>query len=53
MMTQFMNKILVFQTWGIGDMIIPFVMDEIESADINTPLDFEFAEMIIRRKDGN
>ena len=32
----------------VGDIIIPFVMDEIESIDINTPLDFKFAEMIIK-----
>jgi CMP-N-acetylneuraminic acid synthetase len=31
----------------IGDVIIPFVMDEIESVDINTPLDFEFAKLIL------
>ncbi|MFC1546341.1 cytidylyltransferase domain-containing protein [bacterium] len=30
----------------IGDKVIPFIMDEIESVDINTYLDFEFAEMI-------
>ena len=32
----------------IGDVIIPFVMDEMESIDINSPLDFEFAEMILK-----
>lgn len=31
-----------------GDMIIPFIMDEIESIDINNPLDFTFAEMILK-----
>ncbi len=31
-----------------GDVIIPFIMDEIESIDINTMLGFQFAEMIIR-----
>lgn len=31
-----------------GDKIIPFIMDEIESIDINNPLDFQFAEMIMR-----
>ncbi len=30
-----------------GDIIIPFVMDEIESVDINTKLDLQFAEMVI------
>jgi N-acylneuraminate cytidylyltransferase/CMP-N,N'-diacetyllegionaminic acid synthase len=33
----------------IGDIVIPFVMDEMESIDINTALDFQFAEMIIKR----
>ena len=32
-----------------GDVIIPFIMDEIESVDINTPLDFEFAAVLSRR----
>lgn len=32
-----------------GDLIIPFIMDEIGSLDINTPLDLEFAEMIIKK----
>ncbi len=32
-----------------GDTIIPFIMDEIESIDINSPLDFEFAEMMMER----
>lgn len=31
-----------------GDIIIPFIMDEIESIDINFPLDFAFAEMILK-----
>jgi len=31
-----------------GDIIIPFVMDEIESIDINSPLDFAFAVMILK-----
>ncbi|MBI4699330.1 MAG: acylneuraminate cytidylyltransferase family protein [Nitrospirae bacterium] len=31
-----------------GDVIIPFVMDELESIDINTPLDFKIAEMILK-----
>ncbi len=31
----------------IGDIVIPFIMDETESIDVNTPLDFEFAEMIM------
>ena len=30
-----------------GDIIIPFIMDEAESIDINTPLDFKFAEIMI------
>ncbi len=32
----------------VGDIIIPFVMGEMESIDINTLLDFQFAEMIMR-----
>lgn len=32
----------------IGDTVIPLVMDESESVDINTPLDFQFAEMIMK-----
>ncbi len=35
-----------------GDIIIPFVMDEIESIDINTPLDFKIAELVIRELEG-
>jgi len=30
-----------------GDLIIPFIMDEMESVDINTPLDFKIAEIMI------
>lgn len=30
-----------------GDVIIPFVMNEFESVDINTPLDFKFAELLL------
>lgn len=30
-----------------GDKILPFVMDEMESIDINTPLNFVFAEFIM------
>jgi len=29
-----------------GDVIIPFVMDEFESVDINTPLDFRIADLM-------
>jgi len=32
-----------------GDIIIPYIMDEMESMDINNPIDFEFAEMIIKK----
>ncbi|RJP59823.1 MAG: acylneuraminate cytidylyltransferase family protein [Candidatus Auribacter fodinae] len=32
-----------------GDLIVPFVMDAQESIDINTPLDFAFAEMIMEK----
>lgn len=28
----------------VGDIVVPFIMDELESLDINNPLDFEFAE---------
>lgn len=31
-----------------GDLVIPFVMDEMESIDINTPLDFRLAELLMR-----
>lgn len=30
-----------------GDIIIPFIMDDVESIDINNPLDFKFTEMIM------
>jgi CMP-N-acetylneuraminic acid synthetase len=33
-----------------GDIIIPFIMDELESVDVNTPLDFMFAEMLLKEK---
>lgn len=32
-----------------GDIIIPFIMDKLESIDINTPLDFKFAETVIAK----
>ncbi len=32
----------------IGDVVIPFVMDESESIDINVPLDFQLAEAIMK-----
>lgn len=32
-----------------GSKIMPFYMDEIEALDINTPLDFLFAEMLIEK----
>ena len=32
-----------------GDIIIPFIMDELESIDINNPLDFEFAESVVKK----
>ncbi len=35
-----------------GDLVIPFVMDEIESIDINTPLDFRVAELVLRGAEG-
>ncbi len=31
-----------------GDIILPYIMDEIESIDINNPLDFVLAEHIVR-----
>lgn len=31
-----------------GDIIIPFVMDEMESIDINNPVDFKFAELLLK-----
>jgi CMP-N-acetylneuraminic acid synthetase len=33
----------------VGDVVIPFIMDDIESIDINTLPDFEFAEYYISR----
>lgn len=33
-----------------GEIIVPFIMDEIESVDVNTPLDFMFAEMLLKEK---
>ena len=30
----------------VGDVVVPFIMDEFESVDVNTPLDFEFAEWL-------
>ena len=34
----------------IGDIVLPFVMDEMESVDINTLLDFEFAELYTKNE---
>lgn len=31
-----------------GNIIIPFIMEETESIDINNPIDFDFAEMVMR-----
>lgn len=33
----------------IGDVVLPFIMDEIESIDINNPIDFETAEIVIEK----
>lgn len=33
-----------------GDLIVPFIMDEMESVDINTLLDFKIAEIMITEK---
>jgi len=33
-----------------GDIIIPFIMDDVESIDINNPLDFMLAETTIKEK---
>jgi N-acylneuraminate cytidylyltransferase len=33
----------------IGDQVIPFVMNEYESIDINNPIDFEFAQYLMSR----
>jgi CMP-N-acetylneuraminic acid synthetase len=32
----------------IGDIVLPFIMNEMESIDINTLLDFQFAEMVMK-----
>jgi CMP-N,N'-diacetyllegionaminic acid synthase len=32
----------------IGDLVIPFVMDQSESIDINAPLDFQLAEILMK-----
>jgi CMP-N,N'-diacetyllegionaminic acid synthase len=34
----------------IGDKVVAFIMDELESIDVNTALDFKFAEMVAKRK---
>jgi len=34
-----------------GDIIIPFIMDELESVDINTPKDFKFAEVLLEEQE--
>ena len=34
----------------VGDIVVPFIMDEVESLDINNPLDFEFAEYYLGRR---
>lgn len=39
----------IFKTKSpIGKIIIPFIMNEIESVDINTPLDFEYAKIRLK-----
>ena len=32
----------------IGDIVVPFIMDETESIDINNPIDFKIAEMVVK-----
>jgi CMP-N-acetylneuraminic acid synthetase len=32
----------------IGNIVIPFIMDEMESIDINNPIDFKIAEMVAK-----
>lgn len=34
-----------------GDTIIPFIMDEVESVDINSPVDFRLAEALAKDKE--
>lgn len=34
----------------VGNIVIPFVMNEEESVDINTPFDFKFAELLLKNK---
>ncbi len=36
----------------IGDTVLPFVMDEIESIDINEPMDLQIAEGLIQKNPG-
>ncbi len=33
----------------LGEVIMPFVMDEVESIDLNDTLDFEYAELMMKR----
>lgn len=35
----------------VGTVVVPFVMDEIESIDVNTMLDFKFAEFVSEQPD--
>jgi len=35
-----------------GDLILPFIMDELESVDINSELDFKFAQLLFKAKQG-
>jgi len=36
-----------------GDVIVPFIMNEVESVDINDPIDFELAEIILKKQNEN
>jgi CMP-N-acetylneuraminic acid synthetase len=41
-------RTIVNKSSYIGDVVIPFVMDQSESIDINAPLDFQLAEMLMK-----
>jgi CMP-N,N'-diacetyllegionaminic acid synthase len=44
------SEVVLKKRTTIGDKMLFFEMDEHESVDINNPLDFEFAEFLIRNK---
>jgi CMP-N-acetylneuraminic acid synthetase len=40
----------VAKNYGVDDIIMPFIMDKTESIAVNTSLDFQFAEIVTKKR---